>query len=54
VQYDERQAWNELWEAVFGEPPPIASDSELTGRILIEHLPPILPYELKPARSDPA
>jgi len=47
LSFEERQAWNELWEAVFGEPPPIAVDSEMTARILVEHLPPPPPYELK-------
>jgi hypothetical protein len=44
---EERQAWIDLWAAVFGEPPPIESESELTARILVEHLPPLPPYELK-------
>jgi hypothetical protein len=47
VTYEERQAWIELWEAVFGEPPPIAADADLTARILVDYLPPILPYELR-------
>lgn len=47
MSFEERQAWNELWEAVFGEPPPIASDAELTGRILVEYLPTLPPYEFK-------
>ena len=47
MTFDERQEWIGLWEAVFGEPPPIEAESDMTGRILIEHLPPILPYELK-------
>jgi len=51
---EQRQAWIDLWEAVFGEPPPIEADSDLTARILVEHLPPMLPYEFKPDRSDPA
>lgn len=47
MNFEERQAWIDLWEAVFGEPPPIEADSDLTARILVDHLPPILPYELK-------
>ena len=47
LSLDERQAWIDLWEAVFGEPPPIEADSDLTARILVEHLPPIAPYEFK-------
>ena len=30
----ERQEWSGLWEAVFGEPPPIAADAALTARII--------------------
>ncbi len=52
MEYDERQAWNALWAAVFGEPPPIEAESDLTARILVENLPPLLPYEVKPVRSD--
>lgn len=47
MSLDERQAWIDLWEAVFGEPPPIEADSDLTARILVTHLPPIAPYEFK-------
>ena len=47
MQGEERQAWIELWTAVFGEPPAIEADSDLTARILIEHLPPAPPYDLK-------
>lgn len=44
---DERQAWSALWEAVFGEPPPIEAEAEVTAKILIEHLPLAPPYEIK-------
>lgn len=47
MQGDERQAWIELWTAVFGEPPPIEAESDLTARILVDHLAPAPPYELK-------
>lgn len=47
MTYEERQAWIELWEAVFGEAPSIEADAGLTARILVDCLPPILPYELK-------
>jgi hypothetical protein len=47
VTYEERQAWIALWTAVFGEPPPVQPEREATARILVEHLPPMLPYELK-------
>jgi hypothetical protein len=47
VTYDERQAWIELWRAVFGEPPAIEVESELAARILVDCLPPVLPYEFK-------
>ncbi len=47
VTYDERQAWIELWWAVFGEPPAIEADSELAARILVDCLPPVMPYEFK-------
>jgi hypothetical protein len=52
VQFDERQAWKDLWEAVFGEPPPIEADADLTARILVGHLPPAPPYELGPIRAE--
>jgi hypothetical protein len=48
VGYDERQAWIELWEAVFGEPPAILSDAEMTARILVDCLPAAPPYNAKP------
>ncbi len=44
----EYQEWASLWEALFGEPPPIAADIALTARILIECLPPVEPYEPGP------
>lgn len=46
MEFDERQAWSVLWEAVFGEPPPIRAESEMTGQVLVEHLPPAPPYEI--------
>jgi hypothetical protein len=52
VQFDERQAWIDLWEAVFGEPPPIEADADLTARILVGHLPAAPPYELGPIRPE--
>ena len=39
--YDE---WASLWQAVFGEPPPIAAEISLTARILVECLPLAEPY----------
>lgn len=47
MEYEERQAWIALWAAVFGEPPPVEPDREPTSRILVEHLPPTPPYEIK-------
>ena len=47
MEYEERKAWLELWEAVFGEPPPVEPEREPTARILVEHLPPAGPYEFK-------
>ena len=44
----EYQEWAKLWEAVYGEPPPIAAEIALTARVLIQCLPPIKPYELRP------
>ena len=44
----EYQEWAKLWEAVYGEPPPIAADVSLTARVLIQCLPSLKPYELKP------
>lgn len=46
MTYDERQAWIALWWAVFGEPPAIEAESELAARILVDCLPPVLPYEI--------
>lgn len=47
MTFEERQAWIELWEAVFGEPPPIEAESGLTARILVDCLPPLPPYEFR-------
>ena len=44
---DEKQAWLDLWSAVFGEPPPIAPDGELAARILVQHLPLASPYQVR-------
>ena len=41
----EYEEWADLWQAVFGEPPPICADVALTARILVEHLPTALPYQ---------
>lgn len=46
MSFEERQAWNELWTAVFGEPLPIEADAETTARILVQHLPSAGPYEV--------
>jgi hypothetical protein len=54
VADDERKAWTDLWIAVFGEPPPVAPDPKLAAPILIEHLPPAPPYEVRPVRPDAA
>lgn len=48
------QEWARLWEAVFGEPPPIAADIGLTARILVECLPSVGAYQpsaVRPPRS---
>jgi hypothetical protein len=34
----------DLWRAVFGEAPPIASDADLLAMILVRCLPPAEPY----------
>lgn len=47
MEYDERRAWIDLWTAVFGEPPPVEPNPDLAAPILIQHLPPPPPYELK-------
>ncbi|WP_297512628.1 hypothetical protein [uncultured Caulobacter sp.] len=47
MDYDERQAWIALWIAVFGEPPPVEPEREPTARILVQHLPPSPPYEVR-------
>ncbi|KQV55844.1 hypothetical protein [Caulobacter sp. Root342] len=52
MRFEERQAWIDLWEAVFGEPPPIEADADLTARILVDHLPAAPPYELGPVRPE--
>ncbi len=38
-------AWSRLWSEVFGEPPPLAGDTALLARILIENLPNAPPYQ---------
>ena len=43
---DVRSLWTRIWREIYGEPPPLADDPELLGRILIESLPPLPPYEL--------
>ncbi len=40
-----RDLLTHLWREVFGEPPPLADDRSLLGRILIENLPPAPPYQ---------
>jgi hypothetical protein len=50
VSQREYQEWAKLWEAVYGEPPPIAADIALTAQVLIACLPPIKPYEVGPSR----
>jgi hypothetical protein len=45
VSEREYQEWAKLWEALYGEPPPIAADIGLTARILIQCLPPAGPYQ---------
>lgn len=52
-----RESLSDLWRAIFGEPPPLADDTELLGRILIESLPPAPPYQpvdLRAFRRPPA
>ena len=44
--------WARLWKEIYGEPPPLADDSQLLIRILVESLPPLPPYEL--GRKAPA
>ena len=49
---DARSLWTRLWCEIYGQPPPLADDPELLGRILVESLPPLLPYELgRPLKS---
>jgi len=33
-----------LWEAVFGEQPPVVAEPGLTAQILVRCLPPVEPY----------
>ena len=40
-----RDLMTRLWREVFGEPPPLADDLELLGKILVESLPPAPPYQ---------
>jgi len=39
----------ELWEAVFGEQPPVVAEPGLTAQVLVSCLPPAEPYGYKPA-----
>lgn len=41
----EDKEWAGLWEALFGEPPPITAEISLTARILVACLPPAEPYQ---------
>lgn len=51
----ERQELSGLWEAVFGEPPTIATDTSLTARILVDCLRCVGPYQLAgPAEEEEA
>ena len=50
----EYQEWARLWEAVYGEPPPIAADIDLTARVLIQCLPPVGPYEVGEPKPPPS
>ena len=45
-----KQLWIQLWREIFGEPPPLADDSELLCRVLLESLPLAPPYEPGPPR----
>ena len=51
---DARSLWARIWREIYGQPPPLADDPELLGRILIESLPSLPPYELgRPLKSAP-
>ena len=45
MSQSEYREWARLWEALFGEPPPIAAEIALTAQILVECLPAAEPYE---------
>lgn len=47
------QEWASLWEALFGEPPPIAADIALTAQVLIACLPEAEPYRPGPGMIRP-
>jgi len=34
-----------LWTRVFGQPPPIKASAAELARLLVQHLPPIRPYQ---------
>ncbi len=41
-----------LWEAVFGEQPPVVAEPGLTARILVSCLPPAEPYSFAARDED--
>ncbi len=41
-----KSIWAQLWREIHGEPPPLADDTQLLSRILVETLPPLPPYEI--------
>ena len=45
VGLDVRDLLTRLWRDVFGELPPLADDSRLLSRILVENLPQAPPYQ---------
>ena len=44
----------DLWEAVFGEQPPVVADPSLLAEILVAYLPRIEPYRFDVEETPPA
>jgi len=47
-----REAIENLWAAVFGEPPAVRADAHLLADVLIRNLPPVPPYGDPPSLRD--
>jgi hypothetical protein len=42
----------DLWQEVFGQPPPVTGAPELLSRVLVQNLPPTPPYRPEARKRD--